>query len=208
MDTICSLLTSQDCNTNLLQNTSDSLCGFYRKGSILSCIIPTTSPFQLKSNSLPQLEASERLVRLLRANSGSKRLQKMRFHRNDCITQRFLFRPRNNHVVYNRRGTTSKREWKKSIKKKTPVLRITELSGLLFCCLPPPPPTQMFYGGKKRRRRPLSSPSDHCQHWSVTCLLLVKARGYRGAEQRMAACKDHCNLNQLLYETSYVASTQ
>lgn len=73
----------------------------------------------------------------------------MRFHRNDCITQCFLFRPRNNHVVYNRRGTTSKREWKKSIKKKTSVLRITELSGLLFCCLPPPPNPNVLWGEKE-----------------------------------------------------------
>lgn len=119
----------------------------------MSCIIPKTSPFQVKSNSLPLLEASERLVRLLRAISGAKRLQKMRFHRNDCITQHFLFRPRNNRIVYNRRGKTSKREWKKSVKKKTPVLRITELSGLLFCCCFFFSP-KMFYGGKKEEETP------------------------------------------------------
>lgn len=134
----------------------------------------------------------------------------MRFHRNDCITQHFLLRPRNNHVVYNRRGTTSKREWKKSIKKKTPVLRITELSGS-------PPPPQCFIRRKKEEETAFILFISKYTNLllSITAntgvlpasSYLVKARGYEGTEQSMAACKDHCSPSQLPYETSYAAST-
>lgn len=134
----------------------------------------------------------------------------MRFHRNDCITQHFLLRPRNNHVVYNRRGTTSKREWKKSTKKKTPVLRITELSGS--------PPPQCFIRRKKEEETAFILFISKYTNLllSITAntgvlpasSYLVKARGYEGTEQSMAACKDHRSPSQLPYETSYAASTQ